>query len=101
MASTPTPAVRETARRNEQRVLRGMIECRQVELAELLGLSEATISRMKDGDIARFSLLLAAMDLKIVPMSARVYDPKVIAALTLLAKDNLARASPDDWLLDE
>jgi DNA-binding XRE family transcriptional regulator len=101
MSTELTESVRLAVRKNEQRVLRRMAESRQVELAELLGVSDATVSRMKDGDIARFSLLLAAMGLKIVPDSARVYESKVIEALTLLAKDNLSRATPDDWVLDE
>ena len=93
--------VRAAARRNEQRVLQHMGATKQVELAESLGVHESTVSRMKDAEIARFSLMLALLNLKIVPTNARMYDPQVVAALTLLAKDNLSRATTDDWVLDE
>ena len=76
-----------------------MADSKQCHIAELMTTSESSVSRMKEGDIARLSLLLAVLGLKVVPDSTKVFDPNLVQALTLLARDNLSRLNLEDWAI--
>lgn len=79
----------EIARKNEATILQSLAMTRQNVVAEQLHLSESTVSRMKDGELAFMAKTLAAMGLKVVPITATLYDPEEINALLVLARRRL------------
>lgn len=81
------PELRENARKNETVLLHSLAELSQKAVADRLGVSEATVSRMKsEGQLENMSALLAAMGLKLVPCDAEAFTPEYIAALRTLAQ---------------
>lgn len=85
-----SPGLAERARKNETTVLRALADASQVRVAEALGVSEATVSRFKDGGIQQAAALLAACGLKVVPDSMQCFAPDKVNALLVLARDHLA-----------
>ena len=67
-----SPAQSETARKNERAVLHALAACGQRSVAEVSGISESRLSRMKDGGLEELCVALAAAGLKVVPADARV-----------------------------
>ena len=67
-----SPAQIETARKNERAVLHALASCGQRYVAEVSGISESRLSRMKDGGLEELCVALAAAGLKVVPADARV-----------------------------
>lgn len=63
------------ARKNERLILRSLAEVTQKSLAETLGVSESKISRMKDGDLEELCVILAVLNLQIVPTESHVVTP--------------------------
>lgn len=59
------------AREIEAMVLRRLGECGQGAAAQALQVSEATVSRLKDGQITTISRLIAFLGLKVVPEEYR------------------------------
>jgi hypothetical protein len=82
----------ERSRKNASALLRALADAGQVRVADLLGVSESTVSRMKDTDIDRLAQLAAACGLKLVAEDAHVFAPKRIAALQELARIGLEHA---------
>lgn len=90
--------------------MRALAKVGQRPTARALGVSDTKISRMKsDGEIAAIADFLTAIELKVVPIDARVipegmkpYRPESIAALMQLAKERLQELeSPDQLAADE
>lgn len=78
---------RASARKNETAILHALAEVSQKAVADRLGVSESTVSRMKsDGQIENMAGFLAAMGLKVVPERAETFDPAYIDALRTLAR---------------
>lgn len=74
----------ERARKNLSVLLRKLSSVGQSTAAAGLGVSEATISRMKsEGDLERFARLLALCGLKCVPLEMRCYPPDQVDWLLL------------------
>lgn len=67
-----SPRQQENARNCERAVLRGFAALSQREVAERTGISETLVSRLKDERLEQFGLILAALDLKVVPFDAHV-----------------------------
>ncbi len=61
----------------------------QVAVAKGLGVNESTVSRMKDGEISRYSQMLALLGLKVVPVESKCFDEREVAALLFLARERL------------
>ena len=61
----------------------------QREVAKIIGKDESVVSRMKDGPIKHTAATLAACGLKVVPASAKCFEPHYIEALRMLAKQAL------------
>lgn len=61
----------------------------QVRIAEAIGVSEATISRMKSEQLGQVAAVIAAAGLKVVPDSMRCYPAKKMNAILELARDHL------------
>ncbi len=74
------------AREIEAMVLRRLGECGQGAAAQALQVSEATVSRLKDGQITTISRLIAFLGLKVVPEEYREVNPEVLAAFITIYK---------------
>ena len=71
-------------------ILARMAEVGQARVAEAAGVSDATVSRWKDGALEQAARILAALGLKVVPVEAQVQDPAYMASLEHLASMALA-----------
>ena len=77
------------AKGNEASMLRQLQRIGQVNVARAAGVSEASITRWKDGELSRMSIALAAMGLKVVPVENKCFQPEYIDALRMLARQAL------------
>lgn len=78
-----------TARKNEKIILQRLAELGQVNVAKAMGVDESTISRMKNGDIAKAALLLAALGQSPFQSNSMVVTPDKFFSLATFAKDGL------------
>ena len=67
-----SPAQQENARKNERAILHAVAVVSQKRVADLSGISETRLSRLKDGDLEKYCAALAALDLKLVPADAAI-----------------------------
>lgn len=87
------------ARKNESAILKALASVGQRNLADALGIDESAISRLKsDGQVERFSTMLAVLGLKVVPTHMHCYEGKSIEALLTLAKERLAQIEQPEQL---
>jgi len=86
-----SPEARETARKAQSIVFQRLQSVGQVRVAEALGVSEPTVSRMKNDDLPPVLLMLAVIGIKCVPITARCYAPETIEPLLALAKQRMAQ----------
>lgn len=84
-------SMRRLTNRNQTALLRGMASVTQKRVAELIGVSEGTLSDMKRDQLLRFSSLVAAAGLQLVPLTAQYHDEEFISALKTLAAHGLGR----------
>lgn len=89
-----SPAIAERSRKNASAILRGLAGTGQARVAELTGVSEATVSRFKDGGIDHAAALIAACGLKCVPDGVQCFDPEYVRALKVMAGVGLESAEP-------
>jgi hypothetical protein len=85
--------IRETAQRNYTTALKALAELSQTRAAELMGVSDTTVCRLKSSELEQICTLLAACCLRVTPTSCEVYDEAFIAALRTLARHGI-NASP-------
>lgn len=90
---TVSPAIAARARKNTSAILRALAAVGQVRVAEQLGISESTVSRMKDAELDRIGELLAACGLKAVPVDLQLFEPERIQALQVLARIGVENAA--------
>ena len=101
MSDRADESIRIATRRNTALILSGLAGLSQRRVAELMGISESTLSDMKsDGRLERFASMLAALGLQLVPADAQVFDPKQIAALKLFAVLGLDNVQPQRQEVD-
>jgi transcriptional regulator with XRE-family HTH domain len=87
-------------RRNESEILRASRTATQQRVADLLGVSAATVSRYHEADpngisfVRKCSAFLAACGLKVIPEAHQHYSPDHIAALRVLARERLDNSEP-------
>lgn len=82
--SEVSPPESETSRKIERTILHALAERGQAHAAAVMGVSESSVSRMKDGQIEAPSRLLAVIGLKVVPSQYKCLDPiKAQAMVTL------------------
>ena len=86
-------SLRGAARRNHSLLLRGLAEVSQKRMADLIGVSETTMSAMKSDQLERLSVLIAACGLKLSPITHQTFDESYISALKTLAAVGLGRAA--------
>jgi len=96
-----SPIQLELSRKIERIVLHSLAERGQSAIAGAVGLSESTISRLKDGSLETFSKVLAVMDLKVVPTSYRSIDPERMRAFCTLFEAAMIRPDSLEHLLLE
>ena len=84
-------AIRGAARRNHSLLLRCIAEVSQKRVAALIGVSETTMSDMKNDQLERIAALIAACGLKLTPVTHQTYDESYIGALKTLAFVGLGR----------
>lgn len=89
------------ARKNEALILQRLASEGQAPVAEALEVSESTVSRFKDGDIARFARLLAVLGLKATPQEYKCYKPEYIEWLLQGARIGVGSLRSSNDLLDE
>jgi hypothetical protein len=94
-----SPSMRESARKIESSLLQRLSSVGQVTVAKSMDVSESTISRLKDGQIAVVSQLLAALGLKLVPADFKVVDPARAQAMYTLYEAAINRMSNPAELL--
>lgn len=79
-------SVSDLSRRNHTTLLKALASVSQVRVAESSGISETTLSRMKDGELERFCSIAAACNLVLQPRTFRAVDPDRLRALEVLAR---------------
>ena len=84
--------------RKIETLIRNRMNGNQHQIATALGLSESSISRLKESQIAQFSLLLAHLGIKAVPVEMHVYDEDEINALLTIARKRLEQTKTIDSL---
>lgn len=69
--------------------LQRMSSIGQNHVAEQLGTSESTVSRLVSAELERVCQVFAVLGLKVVPCEMKCYEPRKIAILMELARDHL------------
>lgn len=99
--SSVLPTAPESARKMLQVVLQALAENgRAVAIAASLGISESTISRLKNEHLETLCAVLAHAGLKIVPAESRVIAPDRLRALLTFAKAHLNGVDSIDEMSD-
>lgn len=75
----------QRARKNEKVILSALADTGQAVAAGFMGVSESTVSRMKDQELEKLSDILAACGLKVVPESMQCFPAERVEALRILA----------------
>ncbi|MCA8018098.1 helix-turn-helix domain-containing protein [Burkholderia metallica] len=70
--------------RNRAEILQAVARVTQARASECMGVSASTVSRSLE-DCDRWSLMLAAVGLQVVPMGSMVVDPHELTALESMA----------------
>lgn len=79
--------------------LRAISGATQTAIAAALGVSEATLSRLKSDHLEIVMRVLAHAGLKVVPAHYKCYDPRQLDALFVLAQGQFGRAKTIDDVL--
>lgn len=88
----------ERARKNETLLLQRLAAVGQASAAACIGVDDSTVSRMKEKDFQRFSMLLAHLELKVVPVEMKCYPQDYINHIFGLAKIGMNRMNSADDL---
>lgn len=89
--NTLSPEQRETTRKGLTFLFQQLSSMGGEQVAEALGVSEATLSRIKNEDLERCLNLISILAGKVVPFIARCYTPETIEPLLQLAKQRMAQ----------
>lgn len=81
----------ERARKIESLILQALSRTGSEPVAREIGVSEATVSRLRNEHLRHFAALLAATGLKVVPVEMQCYRFESIAAMLTLAKERMAQ----------
>lgn len=79
----------EAARRTEALVIQAFARRGHQSIADEIGVSEATVSRLKNEHLHNFVLALRAAGLKVVPQDMRCYPEDQIEAIFKLAQAHM------------
>jgi hypothetical protein len=89
--------LRRVAQRNHSALLSGLAQVSQKRVADLIGVSEATLSTMKNEQLERFAAFAAACGLKVVAITDQTYKSAHVDALKTLASIALDRDQNSGW----
>ena len=82
-------------------ILQRLVSVGQKTIADAIHLSESTVSRWKEGEIERWSKVLALLELQVVPITAVVVNAEYLRSLETLAELGLKaekkRPGPLGW----
>lgn len=96
---TPVSAcVAERSRKAYSLALQRVSVVGQVNVAEQIGLSGATVSRFVNEDLERACQVLVALGLKIVPVEMKCYPKDQIEAIFTLARASMNRVDDVEQL---
>lgn len=84
-------AAGEASRKVERVLLQTLARVSQVKVAERMGVSESTVSRIDKATLASF---IASCGLKVVPVEMQCFDPDYIHSLKVLAGVGLQAPEP-------
>lgn len=84
-------SIRHRAQKNHSVLLRAIAKVSGKRVAELIGVSETTMSGIRSDQIERFAAVVAACGLKLAPATDETYDEDYISALKTLAVIGLGR----------
>jgi len=88
----------ERSRKNHQILLKALSGTGQAVAANFMGVSESTVSRMKEGELDKLASLMAACGLKPVPIDMHCYPEAEIEALRILARrSDVLRPNGLEW----
>jgi hypothetical protein len=79
----------ERSRKINTLVFQRLSSVGQVEVSRQLGVSEPTISRLKNEHLEAVCQMLAVLNLKVVPIEMKCFEPRKIEILMELARDHL------------
>lgn len=98
MAAVSMPPL-ERSRKNVSTILHALAATGQADVARAMGVSESTVSRLKDGTLDQLGALLAHVGLKVVPAGMQCFDPSYVDALKTLAELGIRQPNPRtlDW----
>ena len=82
------------ARKIQTIILQALAEKSQARVADQMGVSESTVSRLKGEGLAQIAAFLAACGLKVVPETSHTYDQEYIRSLKHLAGLGLHAQAP-------
>lgn len=74
------------AQRIHTAILQALAKASQARIAELIGCSASTVTLFKDEQLQRFSSILAACGLKVVPDTEESVDMNEVRALRVIAR---------------
>lgn len=102
-ATAPSPEVLERARKIRAAIFDGLARVGQAEVARRLGISESGVSKAKGDELEVAAKILAAAEMKAVPVHFECVDPDVMKALLTLAGQRLdgLRKKPSSLFEDE
>lgn len=84
-------SIRARTQKGHTALLRGLASVSQKRAAEMIGCSETTMNSIKADHLERFAALVAAVGLKLVPVTDQTFDESFISALKTLAAIGLGR----------
>lgn len=91
----------ERARRIESTVVQAITRMGAEPIAREIGVSEPTVSRLKNEHLGNFSKLLACAGLKVVPVGMKCYRPEELLAMVTLARARMSQIDHPDQLVWE
>ena len=89
--SDMSESIRGKTRKNHAVILRAIDQVTGKRVAELIGVSESTVSAMKADNLERFAALIAACGLKLARITDQTFDESYVSALKTLAAVGLGR----------
>jgi hypothetical protein len=85
---------KDRARKTVKCVLQGLSDNgKAASIAVAMGVSEPTITRLKNDHLQNFALVLAHLGLKVVPAEYKCYNPDYVESILTLARAQLLENS--------
>lgn len=84
-----SPELRERSRKIETLLRNALAEVSQARVADKMGVSESTVSRIKDTEIERMALFMASLNLRLVEADQLLISAQDLQALRHLAARGL------------